>query len=188
MSDSQFLSYHAMTKMDDGYMPVASALLTTDTVKILIAANRYGLTHLTFKPKQGDNWPEREIQLAEGTQTDMVQAEQHLAQAQQQLTEYFSGQLKQFNLALAPVGTPFQHQVWQALIKQPFGHACSYSDIATAINNPKAVRAVGSANGANDIAIIIPCHRIIGKSGTLTGYAYGLELKQLLLTLESAAS
>lgn len=103
----------------------------------------------------------------------------------QQLVEYFAGQRRQFSLPLAPQGTPFQQQVWQALCEIPFGHTASYRDIAQAIDNPKGVRAVGMANSRNPIAIIIPCHRIIGANGTLTGYTGGLDKKAWLLQLES---
>lgn len=101
-----------------------------------------------------------------------------------QLEEYFSGRRREFDLALAPQGTAFQQRVWQALANIPFGTAVSYSEIAHAIGNPNAVRAVGLANGRNPIPIVIPCHRVIGKNGSLTGYAGGLPIKQQLLALE----
>lgn len=100
----------------------------------------------------------------------------------------FAGKLPQFSLPLAPKGTEFQCQVWQALTEIPFNQTVSYSDIANAIARPKSVRAVGAANGANPIPIIIPCHRVIGKNGKLTGYAYGLALKQTLLDIEARSS
>lgn len=103
-----------------------------------------------------------------------------------QLHAYFSGKLREFNLPLDPKGTPFQHQVWQALQQVHYGETASYLDIAKAIGNPKAVRAVGMANGRNLIAIVVPCHRIIGSNKTLTGYAGGLPRKQYLLNLEGA--
>lgn len=103
-----------------------------------------------------------------------------------QLDEYFAGRREVFDLALAPRGTPFQQQVWQALQRIPFGHTWSYAQLAQHIDNPKAIRAVGTANGANPISILIPCHRVIGSNGTLTGYAGGLERKQALLQLEGA--
>jgi len=104
----------------------------------------------------------------------------------QQLTQYFDGSRKQFDLALAPEGTNFQKQVWQALVKIPCGETKSYGWIAKSINNAKAVRAVGTANGANPIALIVPCHRVIGSNGKLTGYAGGLALKAKLLMHEGA--
>jgi methylated-DNA-[protein]-cysteine S-methyltransferase len=101
-----------------------------------------------------------------------------------QLSEYFDGRLKQFNLDLEPKGTDFQKQVWQALLTIPYGTTVTYGDIAEQINNPKAFRAVGFANRCNPIPIIIPCHRVIGKNGKLTGFAGGLDIKQALLDLE----
>lgn len=101
-----------------------------------------------------------------------------------QLEEYFAGRRTAFDLALAPRGTAFQQRVWQALLKIPFGKAVSYSDIAADIGNPAAVRAVGLANGRNPIPIVIPCHRVIGKDGSLTGYGGGLPIKEQLLALE----
>ena len=103
-----------------------------------------------------------------------------------QLDEYFAGERNEFNLPLAPHGTPFQQKVWQALATIKQGDTQSYLWIAKKINNEKAVRAVGAANGKNPIALIIPCHRVIGANGKLTGYAGGLELKAKLLMHEKA--
>jgi methylated-DNA-[protein]-cysteine S-methyltransferase len=103
-----------------------------------------------------------------------------------QLDEYFAGRRQRFEVRLAPQGTAFQQAVWQALQSIPFGRTSCYSDLAAEIARPKAVRAVGAANGANPIAIIIPCHRVIGRDGSLTGYAGGLPRKALLLRLEGA--
>ncbi|NMZ50015.1 methylated-DNA--[protein]-cysteine S-methyltransferase [Pseudomonas poae] len=108
-----------------------------------------------------------------------------LLETERQLTEYFAGTRNHFELELDFVGTDFQTQVWQALLTIPFGETRSYSQIASQIGNPTAVRAVGAANGRNPISIIAPCHRVIGASGTLTGFAGGLEAKQYLLTLEN---
>ncbi|MDX1539524.1 methylated-DNA--[protein]-cysteine S-methyltransferase [Arsukibacterium sp.] len=104
--------------------------------------------------------------------------------AASQLQQYFAGSLTQFDLPLAATGTAFQQQVWQALCKLSFGQTCSYADIAREIANPKAVRAVGAANGKNPIAIVVPCHRVIGANGSLTGYAGGLDNKAWLLRHE----
>ena len=101
-----------------------------------------------------------------------------------QLAEYFSGKRKVFSVPLAPAGTAFQQQVWQALLNVPYGQTVSYLDIARAIGNERAVRAVGSANGQNPIAIIIPCHRVIGSNGKLIGYGGGLWRKAWLLEHE----
>ena len=107
-----------------------------------------------------------------------------LLETKRQLNEYFAGSRHRFELELDFTGTDFQKSVWQALLTIPFGETRSYSQIAHQIGNPKAVRAVGAANGRNPISIIAPCHRVIGASGTLTGFAGGLEAKQYLLTLE----
>lgn len=104
--------------------------------------------------------------------------------AYQQLQEYFAGKRQRFDLPLSPQGTVFQQKVWQALRQIPYGAVCSYQDIARAIGNDKACRAVGGANNKNPIAIIIPCHRVIGANGSLVGYGGGLPLKRKLLALE----
>lgn len=101
-----------------------------------------------------------------------------------QLDEYFTGKRTSFTLPLAAKGTVFQQAVWQVLCEIPYGETWSYQQIADAIGNPKAVRTVGLANGKNPISIIVPCHRVIGKSGKLTGYAGGLNRKASLLELE----
>ncbi len=107
-----------------------------------------------------------------------------LLETQRQLQEYFAGKRDSFALELDFAGTAFQKQVWQALLTIPFGATRSYSQIARQIGNPKAVRAVGAANGKNPISIVAPCHRVIGASGALTGFAGGLRIKKLLLALE----
>lgn len=107
-----------------------------------------------------------------------------LGAARRQLAAYFAGRLTTFELAVAPQGTPFQRQVWSALQRIPYGETISYLELARRIGNPKAVRAVGLANGANPISIVIPCHRVIGSNGSLVGYGGGLPIKQALLALE----
>lgn len=107
-----------------------------------------------------------------------------LEAAVDQLEAYFAGDLKEFDLPLAAQGTPFQHRVWQELCAIPYGETVSYLDIAERIGDRKAVRAVGLANGRNPIAIVVPCHRVIGSNGKLTGYAGGLWRKERLLNLE----
>lgn len=109
--------------------------------------------------------------------------------AEELLRKYMAGQRVDFSAMLehlSDYGTRFQQQVWQSLTKIPYGQTCSYSDIAASIHNPKAVRAVGAANGKNPMAIVVPCHRVIGANGTLTGYAGGLTKKHWLLELEQA--
>jgi methylated-DNA-[protein]-cysteine S-methyltransferase len=104
-----------------------------------------------------------------------------------QLAEYFAGSRQVFDLELAPKGTEFQKRVWQELRKIPFGRTASYGEIAARIGNGKASRAVGMANSKNPIPIIVPCHRVIGKDGSLTGFGGGLEVKKQLLELEEKA-
>lgn len=103
-----------------------------------------------------------------------------------QLDEYFAGRRHDFDLPLSPQGTAFQKKVWNALLMVKYGSTASYSDIAKSIDNPKGVRAVGLANGRNPIPVIIPCHRVIGSNGTLTGYGGGLAIKRKLLDFEGA--
>lgn len=103
-----------------------------------------------------------------------------------QLAEYFAGKRRVFDIPIAPQGTPFQVAVWQALLEIPYGETRSYGQIATAVGNPKASRAVGMACNRNPIWIVIPCHRVVGSNKNLTGYAGGLDMKQALLDLEQA--
>ena len=110
------------------------------------------------------------------------------AQAERQLSEYFAGQRRQFDLPLAPNATPFQSRVLAALQNIPYGETRSYSDIARTIGKPKAVRAVGAANAKNPLPVVIPCHRVIGKDGSLTGFGGGLPTKRYLLNLEQSSS
>jgi methylated-DNA-[protein]-cysteine S-methyltransferase len=111
-----------------------------------------------------------------------------LLAAELELGEYFAGQRTAFSVKLDPVGTDFQNKVWRALSESPFGETRSYGDIAKRIGHATAFRAVGAANGRNPLSIIVPCHRVIGASGKLTGFAGGLETKQQLLTLERGKS
>lgn len=129
-----------------------------------------GVTHVTFVSELG-----AEASFKKNTLIEMCV---------QQLKEYFQGQRNAFDIPLDWRGTVFQQSIWQSLLDVPFGAVASYSDIAIAVSNPKAVRAVGAANGKNPIAIIVPCHRIIGSNGSLTGYAGGVERKAWLLNHE----
>ena len=101
-----------------------------------------------------------------------------------EIHQYFNGKLNQFSIPLNPIGTPFQKKVWEALLKVPYGETRTYLEQSEILGDPKAIRAVGTANGRNKIAIIIPCHRIIGSDGKMTGYAGGIERKKELLMLE----
>ena len=115
----------------------------------------------------------------------LVEDEDSLQSYAQELIAFLDGKRKDFTVSTALHGTPFQQSVWQALLEIPFGETVSYSTIAERIGNPKAVRAVGAAIGANPMLIIVPCHRVIGKNGALTGFRGGLEMKAHLLDLES---
>jgi len=144
--------------------------------EIALTANDKGLTALAFQDGSAA------IDLEAGYQESSAP----FVEACRQLDEYFAGERDEFSLALAPKGTEFQKKVWQALTTIKQGETKSYQWLAKKINNEKAVRAVGSANGANPIALIIPCHRVIGANGKLTGYAGGLNLKAKLLMHEGA--
>jgi methylated-DNA-[protein]-cysteine S-methyltransferase len=109
-----------------------------------------------------------------------------LRKTQSQLDAYFAGALRAFDLPLHPVGTPFQREVWSMLARIPYGETWSYGAVAKRIGKPEAVRAVGAANGRNPIPIVLPCHRVIGADGSLTGFGGGLPTKQFLLALEGA--
>lgn len=103
----------------------------------------------------------------------------------EQLGEYFEGRRRDFELPMAPVGTPFQLAVWRELLRIPYGETRSYLDVANAIGRPAACRAVGAANGANPLPIVVPCHRVIGANGSLTGFGGGLDIKRHLLGIEA---
>ena len=117
---------------------------------------------------------------------DWVEDPEGFRDVRAQLDAYFRGERKTFALPLDARGTPFQERVWQELVKIPYGRTISYGELACRIGNPKASRAVGMANGKNPIGIIIPCHRVIGKNGSLTGFGGGLDIKAKLLEFEKA--
>jgi methylated-DNA-[protein]-cysteine S-methyltransferase len=142
---------------------------------ILIARNSVGLSHISFQEDPNRKSPE-----AEGWRFDQEAFKETLAQ----LGAYFKSDLYHFDLPLAPEGTPFQLQVWQALQMIPYGETISYAELANKIGRPHAARAVGAANSKNPVPIVIPCHRVIGSNGLLTGYAGGIHLKEALLSLE----
>jgi methylated-DNA-[protein]-cysteine S-methyltransferase len=130
-------------------------------------------------------WPTDGARVRVG-ETQRVDAAAHpvLLAAKEQLEHYFAGTLIEFELPLDPLGTPFQLEAWEALSRIPYGKTASYAEQATKIGRPKAVRAVGAANGKNPISIIVPCHRVIGSNGSLTGFAAGVEAKRWLLEHE----
>lgn len=127
---------------------------------------------------------------ATARQLDPAWREEHgalpapLREAKRQIGEYLAGERRVFDLPLAPAGTPFQHSVWDALRSIPYAETLSYGELAKRVGNPAASRAVGAANGRNPLAIVVPCHRVIGADGSLTGYGGGLRVKSALLALE----
>lgn len=130
-----------------------------------------------------ENDDPRRVRLDAGDRDD---AHPVLSEAERQLTEYFEGRRTRFSIGLDFQGTTFQKSVWRALLEIPFGETRSYGGVAKAIGVPQAVRAVGAANGRNPVSIIVPCHRVVGATGQLTGFAGGLEAKAYLLRLEGA--
>lgn len=142
---------------------------------LLLAASDAGMHAIEFPDarhpvRRGDDWVESGHPL--------------LDRARQQLDEYFAGERRRFDLPLAPQGTPFQRQVWETLATIGYGQTLSYGQLAARIGRPSASRAVGAANGRNPIPIVLPCHRVIGANGSLTGFGGGLPTKQFLLRLE----
>jgi len=164
----------------EGVDTVTEEIIYYDTVQIenvtvFVAATEKGLKYIkrSFEKIQ-----------AKHPDVKFVQDEQFLEPYTTQLKEYFKGERKKFDCPFDLEGTPFQKQVWKALQTIPYGETVSYLEIAKKINNEKAVRAVGGANGKNPISIMIPCHRVIQKNGHLGGYSSGLDMKELLLSLE----
>src|SRR5258705_1026409 len=153
-------------------MSICYTQIASPLGSLLIAGDDAGLRHIFFASEAQPPRPEWREDAAPLTETI------------RQLNAYFGGELENFNLPLAPQGTPFQMEVWQGLRDIPYGQTISYGELARRIGNPKASRAVGLANGSNPIPIVIPCHRVIGSNGKLTGYGGGLPIKEKLLALE----
>ena len=147
-------------------------------VLMLAGCDDHGLRCISFQDGKG----------ARGPEPGWVQSEKPFRDAIRQLREYFMGRRTTFALKLHPKGTPFQRDVWKALLTIPYGETRSYGDIARQIGRPRAVRAVGLANGRNPLPIVVPCHRVIGSSGALVGYGGGLRVKQALLDREREVS
>lgn len=145
---------------------------------ILLAGAGDQISYVGFPSGKGAIIPRANWQADDGAFCD----------ARDQLQAYFAGKRKEFDLPLNPRGTAFQRKVWQALSQIPFGVTISYGDLARRIGRPTASRAVGAANGVNPIPIIIPCHRVVGSNGTLTGFGGGLEAKRWLLELERSSA
>lgn len=149
-------------------------LMDSPIGRLLLAGDRDGLGLVSFPSGSKARSPES------GWRADPAP----FGAAIDQLSAYFAGDLTDFDLALAPRGTPFQLRVWQALCGIPYGETISYGELARRVGRPKAARAVGAANGANPLPIIVPCHRVIGSTGKLTGFGGGVETKAALLALE----
>ncbi len=141
---------------------------------LLLAADETGLRRIEFISSKRAHPPE----------ADWTEDTRPVKEVIRQLRAYFAGKLETFELPLAPEGTDFQQKVWRRLCDIPYGETISYGQLAQRIGNPNASRAVGLANGSNPIPIIIPCHRVIGSNGKLTGYGGGLPIKEKLLALE----
>jgi methylated-DNA-[protein]-cysteine S-methyltransferase len=152
-------------------------LVDSPVGRLTLVASNHGLAAILW---ENDN--PRRVPLNAGRRDDEHPV---LRAAERQLGEYFAGRRKVFDLALDAAGTVFQRKVWQALLTIPFGETRSYAEIARQIGSPAAVRAVGAANGRNPISIVVPCHRVVGSTGKLTGFAGGLDAKAYLLRLES---
>jgi len=143
--------------------------IETPVANLLVARDEHGIHAIHFRGEPKDEW----------TRNDRA-----FGDVREQLAAYFAKQLREFDLPLAPRGTPFQLDVWRALRAIPYGETRSYAQIAQIIGKPEAIRAVGAANGANPLPIVVPCHRVIGSNGSLTGFGGGLEMKRYLLDLE----
>jgi methylated-DNA-[protein]-cysteine S-methyltransferase len=143
---------------------------------ILLTADDRGLTGINFQEAKGAKKPPR----------GSVESAAPFGEAVRQIGAYFRGELKEFDLPLAPQGTEFQRRVWKTLCGIPYGETISYGELAKRLGKPTASRAVGAANGRNPLPIVIPCHRVVGSDGKLTGYYGGTHLKGFLLKLEGA--
>ncbi|HTS76732.1 MAG TPA: methylated-DNA--[protein]-cysteine S-methyltransferase [Bryobacteraceae bacterium] len=150
--------------------------LDTPIGKLLIAGDENAIHRIEFPKRGKPALPERDW---------ILSAKGPVAEAVRQLREYFAGKRTGFDLPLAPQGTDFQRGVWRRLQEIPYGETISYGELARRVGNPKASRAVGAANGSNPIPIVIPCHRVIGSNGKLTGFGGGLPTKEALLALEA---
>lgn len=159
-----------MTKLNSNPTSLyRTAWLETPIGWVRISGNEEGVREILFEEEKG-----KEDELLPNS----------IVTAHHQLKEYFNGERREFDFQTQPTGTTFQTMVWKALLTVPYGHTTSYQHIANLIGNPKAVRAVGAANGSNPISIVLPCHRIVGSTGKLTGYGGGIHRKKWLLEHE----
>ena len=158
-------------------MTVTTCTFDSPVGPLFIAADAQGLRAIEFRDsrhpvRRGDDWRAGDHPLLRRVRT--------------QLDEYFAGRRRGFDLPLSPQGTPFQQAVWKTLASIPYGQTLSYAGLAARVGRPSAMRAVGAANGRNPLPIVLPCHRVIGADGSLTGFGGGLPTKQFLLKLEGA--
>lgn len=168
------------TRLGPAIKPIAARSLTAPSPigGVLIQASPLGIRQVRFV----------DIATAQHADSEHPAAARHASAAAKQLAAYFAGQLRRFTLPLDLRGTAFQERIWGALLEVPYGQTSTYGKLARTIGNPNAGRAVGLANGANPIAVIVPCHRVVGSDGKLTGYAGGTERKRWLLDLEGTAN
>lgn len=149
---------------------------STPLCNVILLGDESGLTRVHLITDESN----RDFELPD----DLIKNDAIFSDARQQIIEYMAGERKEFDLRLNPEGTPYQKLIWKKLEKIPYGQVYSYKDIAEKLGNPKASRAVGMANGKNPLPLVVPCHRVIGADGRLTGYAFGLKLKKDLLDME----
>ena len=159
-------------------MTTSYAYLDSPVGRLLLAGDPQGLTLVRFPGERGAVRPAADWRRDDGVFSEAID----------QLAEYFAGERREFALPLQPLGTPFQKIVWSALRSIPYGATVSYGELARRIGRPSASRAVGAANGANPLPIIVPCHRVIGADRSLTGFGGGLETKRFLLALEAGVA
>lgn len=165
--------------------PMLETTIDSPVGPLRLLADAHGLRAIEFDPKLSHRKIRRQASAAgDMTKDDERAARALLALVETQLGEYFAGTRQAFDLPLRPLGTGFQTRVWLALAEIPYGQTRSYGEQARMIGHPEAVRAVGAANGSNPIPIVLPCHRVIGANGNLTGFGGGLPMKRFLLDLE----
>ena len=158
--------------------PMRYTFIDSPVGRLMLAGDSEGLSDIRFMEGRHPTLPD----------PSWVVDDRPFREAAAQFQAYFDGKLREFSLQLVPKGTQFQLQVWNALREIPYGTTCSYAELAQAIGKPKAVRAVGAANGRNPLAIVVPCHRVIGSNGSLTGYGGGMRNKEYLLALEGSGT
>lgn len=175
--------YHCFDEGEIGFLLNVQGLIALDI------SGLYQGQSTTFARNEAKNWAEKAQEIETLSQLSQLSPvlELLLLRVVNEFTSYFMGELNTFTVPLSPEGTPFQTQVWQALMTIPYGEVRSYKDLAIQLQQPKAMRAVGSANGKNPLPIIIPCHRVIQSNQTLGGYSGGLATKIALLALEGFA-